>query len=138
MLLLDAGYFHDAVIAETKKYQIELFCSENSNRQILRKIYPKALFIYDTEKDIYTCPADHQLSLKSTVLASENTRSYKVYGCVNCAQCEQKKQCTQSKDGRKIKRYPEDKQRDELRLHMATPRVSQSLKKKYKFKNKKK
>ncbi|PAV11261.1 hypothetical protein CBG25_00730 [Arsenophonus sp. ENCA] len=45
-LLLDAGYFHDAVIAETKKYQIELFCSENSNRQILRKIYPKALFIY--------------------------------------------------------------------------------------------
>ncbi|WP_290604823.1 hypothetical protein [Arsenophonus sp. ENCA] len=69
------------VIAETKKYQIELFCSENSNRQILRKIYPKALFIYDTEKDIYTCPADHQLSLKSTVLASENTRSYKVYGC---------------------------------------------------------
>lgn len=126
-LLLDAGYFHDAVIAETKKYQIKLFCAENANRQILRKIYPKALCIYDTEKDIYTCPADHQLSLKSTVLASENTRSYKVYGCVNCAQCEQKKQCTQSKDGRKIKRYPEDKQRDELRLHMATPESKKIL-----------
>lgn len=44
-LLLDAGYFHDSVIAEAKKYQIKLFCSENSNRQILRKIYPKALFM---------------------------------------------------------------------------------------------
>ncbi|PAV08422.1 hypothetical protein CBG25_03900, partial [Arsenophonus sp. ENCA] len=47
--------------------------------------------------------------------------------CVNCAQCEQKKQCTQSKDGRKIKRYPEDKQRDELRLHMATPESKKIL-----------
>ncbi|CAQ83425.1 conserved hypothetical protein [Photorhabdus asymbiotica] len=30
-LLLDAGCFHDAVIAETQKYQIRLFCSENAN-----------------------------------------------------------------------------------------------------------
>ncbi|MDE9488225.1 transposase [Xenorhabdus bovienii] len=126
-LLLDAGYFHDAVIAETQKYQIRLFCSENSNRQSPRKIYPKSLFIYDAEQESYLCPAHHQLSLKSTVAASEKTRGYRVYGSVNCAPCRQKNQCTRAKGGRKIKRYPEDEKRDELRLHMATPESKQIL-----------
>ncbi|MDE9564003.1 transposase [Xenorhabdus bovienii] len=126
-LLLDAGYFHDAVIAETQKYQIRLFCSENSNRQSPRKIYPKSLFIYDAEQESYLCPAHHQLSLKSTVAASEKTRGYRVYGSANCAPCRQKNQCTRAKGGRKIKRYPEDEKRDELRLHMATPESKQIL-----------
>ncbi|MGJ0639241.1 transposase [Xenorhabdus bovienii] len=126
-LLLDAGYFHDAVIAETQKYQIRLFCSENSNRQSPRKIYPKSLFIYDAEQESYLCPARHQLSLKSTVAASEKTRGYRVYGSANCAPCRQKNQCTRAKGGRKIKRYPENEKRDELRLHMATPESKQIL-----------
>ncbi|MDB6375058.1 hypothetical protein [Photorhabdus bodei] len=33
-LLLDAGYLHDAVIAETQKYQIRLFCPEKYNGSV--------------------------------------------------------------------------------------------------------
>ncbi|WP_338860736.1 transposase [Xenorhabdus griffiniae] len=126
-LLLDAGYFHDAVMAEAQKYQIPLFCSENSTRQSPRKISPKSLFIYDAEKDTYLCPAHHSLSLKSTVAASEKARGYRVYGSANGTQCRQKTQCTRAKGGRKIKRYREDEKRDELRLHMANPESKRIL-----------
>ncbi|WP_340613855.1 transposase [Xenorhabdus thailandensis] len=126
-LLLDAGYFHDAVMAEAQKYQLPLFCSENSTRQSPRTISPKSLFIYEAEKDTYLCPAHHSLSLKSTVAASEKARGYRVYGSANCTQCRQKTQCTRAKGGRKIKRYREDEKRDELRLHMANPESKRIL-----------
>ncbi|AKH65665.1 hypothetical protein VY86_22245 [Photorhabdus thracensis] len=126
-LLLDAGYFHDDVIAEAKKHQIWLFCTENSERQRTRKIYPKSLFTYDAEQDCYICPAHHQLSLQSTVKATEKTRTYRVYRADNCAGCPKKAGCTKAKGGRKIKRYPEDEGRETLRLHMARPESKQIL-----------
>ncbi|NHB88023.1 transposase [Photorhabdus tasmaniensis] len=118
-LLLDAGYFHDDVIAEVQKHQSLLFCAENSDRQSARKIYPKSLFTYDAEQDCYICPAHPPLSLQSTVKATEKTRAYRVYSADNCAGCSQKTGCTKAKGGRKIKRYPEDEGRETLRLHMA-------------------
>ncbi|WP_176692928.1 transposase [Photorhabdus luminescens] len=126
-LLLDAGYFHDEVIAKTQKHQILLFCAENSDRQRTRKIYPKSLFAYDAEQDCYICPAHHQLSRQSTVKAPEKTRTYQVYGGATCSQCSQKIGCTNAKGGRKIKRYPEDERREALRLHMARPESKQRL-----------
>ncbi|WP_387493640.1 transposase, partial [Photorhabdus sp. RM96S] len=74
---------------------------------------------YDAEQDCYICPAHHQLSLQSTVKATEKTRTYRVYRADNCAGCPKKAGCTKAKGGRKIKRYPEDEGRETLRLHMA-------------------
>ncbi|WP_445375965.1 hypothetical protein ACSLVK_10280 [Photorhabdus tasmaniensis] len=96
-LLLDAGYFHDDVIAEVQKHQSLLFYAENSDRQSARKIYPKSLFTYDAEQDCYICPAHPPLSLQSTVKATEKTRAYRVYSADNCAGCPQKTGCTKAR-----------------------------------------
>uniref|UniRef100_UPI0036DF6E34 transposase n=1 Tax=Photorhabdus sp. RM322S TaxID=3342825 RepID=UPI0036DF6E34 len=117
-LLLDAGYFHDEVIAETQKHHILLFCPEGNEHQSLRKIYPKSRFIYHAEKDLYICPANDRLLPVSTVKPSEKSRGHRVYTGANCADCPKKEKCTQAKKGRKIKRYPEDKARDKLRSRM--------------------
>ncbi|WP_045959580.1 hypothetical protein [Xenorhabdus poinarii] len=113
---MDAGYFHDEVIAETQKHPILLFCTENSDRQRTRKIYPKSLFAYDAEQDGYICPAHHQLPQQRTVKAAERTRTYRVYGGAPCSQGSQKIGCTNAKGGRKIKRYQEDVRKNDLNL----------------------
>ncbi len=126
-LLLDAGYFHDEMIAETQKHQILLFCPDGNERQSQRKIYPKSRFIYHAEKDLYLCPANDKLRLVSTVKPSEKSRGHRVYTGANCADCLKKEKCTQAKKGRKIKRYPEDEARDKLRSRMTQPESKRIL-----------
>lgn len=58
-------------------------------------------FIYDKEKDIYTCPEGQILENLSK---NKNTKSHSYKNKLACRECLFKNQCTNNKDGRKIVR----------------------------------
>jgi hypothetical protein len=52
-----------------------------------------------------------------------HTREHRVYGARTCGDCPLRAKCTKATQGRRIKRYPEDEQRDALRLVMQHPQA---------------
>ena len=66
-------------------------------------IFPKEAFCYDPETDSFLCPAGQILGRRS-YNKRRKQYEYKAPSKV-CAQCELRNQCTQSKDGRTLKRH---------------------------------
>lgn len=52
-----------------------------------------------------------------------NTREHRVYGAGTCGDCPLRAKCTKAAQGRRIKRYPEDEQREALRVVMQHPQA---------------
>ena len=72
-----------------------------SGRQ--KGIFPKEAFTYNPEDDTFTCPAGKSLTRRN-YHKKRHHYEYKASSKI-CAQCELRKQCTRSKDGRSIKRH---------------------------------
>lgn len=125
-LLLDAGYFDDAVIAETLKHDISLLCPDGKAPGTPKESgkYHKSEFQYDELADTYRCPAGQILLLLKKCEATKSTRAFSMYGTTACSECPNRPQCTTMKQ-RRIKRHPEDEQRDALRQVMHQPQVRQ-------------
>lgn len=119
-LLLDAGYFDDEVIAATLERDISLLCPEGQWPAKPKEDgqYHKSAFIYDTPTDTYRCPAGKTLIVVSRCAQTPRTRAVSVYATSDCAHCKLRANCTKAAQGRRIKRYPEDEQRDALRFVM--------------------
>lgn len=123
-LLLDAGYFDDGVIAETLKHDISLLCPEGKEPGAVKEsaLYHKSEFQYDERAENYRCPAGQILVLLKTSAATKTTRAFSLYGTSACSDCPNRSQCTRMKQ-RRIKRHPEDEQRDALRQVMQQRQV---------------
>lgn len=75
--------------------------SRGSGRQ--KGIFPKEAFSYDTEMDVFLCPAGETLRKKSY---NKKRKHYEYKAPARaCAQCELRSKCTLSKDGRTLKRH---------------------------------
>lgn len=76
-------------------------------------IYPREDFIYHTESDTYQCPAGEKLTRHHF----HHNRGYWEYRAPTevCAGCPQRAQCTRSRTGRSINRYPDQELLDEAR-----------------------
>lgn len=122
-ILLDTGYFNDEVIAATLARDISLLCPPKLSTitKKANRLYPKNVFIYEAEQDVYSCPAGQRLHRISHVQASAHSREQWVYACNTCAACPLKRHCTRSIRGRRIKRYPEDEARLALQAIMTHP-----------------
>ena len=66
-------------------------------------VFPPEEFTYDSEDDVYLCPAGEQLRRRS-FYKKRNHFEYAAPANV-CNQCKLKSQCTQSKSGRTVKRH---------------------------------
>ena len=119
-LLLDAGYFDDEVIAATLERDISLLCPEGQWPAKAKEDgqYHKNAFSYDAHTDTYRCPAGQTLIVISRCAETLRTRAVSVYATSSCADCQLRANCTKAAQGRRIKRYPEDEQRDALRFVM--------------------
>lgn len=74
--------------------------------------FSKDNFSFDSQKDVYICPAGHELtfSRKSTEIRKGISNQYKIYNCRHCTSCPYLDKCTKSVNGRSIKRnIKEDK-----------------------------
>jgi hypothetical protein len=124
-LLLDAGYFDDEVIDATLKRDISLLCPEGQwpAKTKAEGLYHKSAFSYDAHTDTYRCPAGQTLTLVSKCGETPRTRAQSVYAASGCTDCKRRANCTRAVEGRRIKRYPEDEQREALRLVMQQPQA---------------
>lgn len=130
-VLLDAGYFNDAVIQASLQRDVSLLCPEGKWPAQPRQegqgqgLFAKNEFAYDALSDTYGCPAGQRLIFLSGCEESDKTRAQRLYGCAQgaCQGCALRAKCTQAAQGRRIKRYPEDEQRDALRQVMRHPQA---------------
>jgi len=124
-VLLDAGYFDDEVIEATLARDVSLLCPEGQWPARTRDegLFHKSAFDYHPQTDTYHCPAGQTLILMSRSAATPRTREHRVYGATTCGDCHLRANCTKAAQGRRIKRYPEDEQREALRLVMQHPQA---------------
>lgn len=122
-LLLDAGYFNDEVIAASLARDVSLLCPDGVGKH--GKVYPKASFHYDAATDTYRCPAGQTLILLKRYDATPFKRTHARYGTKACEKCPLRAECTTSANPRRIERYPEDNERDALRMVMQQPKAAQ-------------
>jgi hypothetical protein len=93
--------------------------------------FRKSAFAYDTNKDLYLCPAGESLRPLGD---AENRRSrgetvtYRATGSV-CAACSLKPQCTTNKNGRSLRRGPGDEYIDRVRAYMETEAYKKAIRK---------
>jgi hypothetical protein len=93
--------------------------------------FPKSVFAYDTEEDIYLCPAGE--TLRALDDAEGNRKwgrivTYRAKGSV-CAACDLKPQCTTNKNGRSLRRGPGDEHIDLIRAYMETEPYLKAIRK---------
>jgi transposase len=122
--LFDAGYFATDTIVLSAQRRIELLCPEGRNQgrnwnKHSDKQVPKSAFDYRADQDCYRCPAGHSLTVVGRCSGNASEPAYTVYGTSACGGCALREKCTRSPEGRRIKRYAIDAQKDALRAKMA-------------------
>jgi hypothetical protein len=128
--LFDAGYFATDIIEATAQRHIELLCPEgqsqgrNWNKHSDKQL-PKSAFDYQGAQDCYRCPGGHNLTPVARYSGNASAPAYTEYGTSACAGCPLRDQCTRSAQGRRIKRYAIDAQKDALRAKMAQAEARQ-------------
>ncbi|MFB8829226.1 transposase [Azotobacter sp. CWF10] len=124
-VLLDAGYFDDSVIEATLARDVSLLCPEGQwpSKATETDLFHKSAFKYDAQTDTYRCPAGQILTRETSARKTMNTREHRVYGAGTCGDCPLRAKCTKAAQGRRIKRYPEDEQREALRVVMQHPQA---------------
>jgi transposase len=93
--------------------------------------FRKSEFVYDAEKDLYTCPAGR--TLRALGDAEDIRRrgkivTYRARASV-CAACSLKPRCTTNKNGRSLRRSPKDEYIDIVRSYMRTEPYRKAIRK---------
>ena len=128
--LFDAGYFAADIIEATAQRHIELLCPEGQSQgcdwnKHSDKQFPKSAFDYHGAEDCYRCPAGHNLTALARYRGNTSAAAFTEYATAACAGCALRARCTRSAQGRRIKRYAIDAQKDALRAKMAQAEVRQ-------------
>ncbi len=125
-LLLDAGYFEDSVIAATLARDISMLCPEGRTPEQPKAgtLFHKSQFAFDEKTQTYRCPAGQIMIKIESCSGKGKTRKYDLYGGADCSNCPIRAKCTEAKTGERcVKRFPEDEQRDALRVVMEHPQA---------------
>ncbi len=114
----NTGKTVETVVADSKYGTIEnyLSCHErgikphfNSLEQTQKgtgkkkDIFPKEVFIYDRENDVYICPAGEMLKRRSYY--KKRMHYEYIASAGTCDSCQLRKKCTKAKSGRTLKRH---------------------------------
>jgi len=93
--------------------------------------FPKSAFTYDAEKDFYLCPAGETLRALGDAPDRRSRGKIVTYRAKDsiCAACSLKPQCTTNKNGRSLRRGPEDEYIDLLRAYMLTEPYQKAIRK---------
>lgn len=119
----DAGFFAIALFTLGVARDLDLLVSEVRTASAKRPALvasaklDKSKFKYDEASDTFTCPAGQRLVRKDR----DRKRALARYGGAPCADCPQRSQCTQAKNGRTIKRYEGEELSEAMRVVMEHP-----------------
>ncbi len=123
-VVADRGYYNGTEIKACEDSGIKTYLPkcQTSNNQA-RGFFGKRDFIYDPEKDEYTCPAGERASHRTT--RHEAGKNIKRYWSSACVRCSTKPQCTTGRE-RRISRWEHEAILDvvEARLDKEPERMS--------------
>lgn len=104
--LADKGYYNAADLKACEKEGIETYVAKQifSNATGEREFYPDR-FIYNKEKNVYICPAGHELSCTRKKTINDKTKRLNYANSEACKRCEYKDLCTKGENGRIITRH---------------------------------
>lgn len=105
----DAGYHNGAQVVECEANGITPYAPrpKSSSKNDNKGLYTKEAFAYSAERDAYRCPAGQWLGLSTQTVVDGRTLSYYA-NWPACAECPLRDRCTESKQGRRIMRTPEE------------------------------
>jgi hypothetical protein len=109
-LLLDAGYFSLGVLELAVARDLDLLCPSGKRGQPRRspqRHFGKGDFHYLSERDVFHCPSGRELSYLDTARDYKGRR-YRRYRGRQCTDCPLRTDCTQSPEGRTVRRYDGD------------------------------
>ncbi len=105
----DAGYHNGSEVVECEANGITPHAPKpkTSSKNESKGLYTKEVFTYSAERDAYRCPAGEWLGFSTQT--EEEGRTLRYYANWQaCAGCPLREQCTESKQGRRIMRTPEE------------------------------
>jgi transposase len=103
--LADKGYYNADDLKTCEREGIETYVSKQvfSNATGEREFYSDR-FIYNKERNVYICPAGHELSCTRKKAINEKTKRLRYANKKACKECEYKDLCTKGERGRAITR----------------------------------
>ena len=118
-IIADKGYFSRNDIKDTQDLGMTANVPQSDTSGAAKKgVFNKSLFKYDTNKDIYICPAGEELPHRRNV--TERDLELKVYvNHVACSGCTIRAKCTTSlKEPRKMKRWAHEEVIDAMQQRL--------------------
>jgi transposase len=103
-VLADMGYYDGAEVKKCEQQGIMAYIPKpltSANTKL--GLFGKERFHYDTDKDIYVCPAGEELRYRFGT--KEKGRAIRYYSTSACGRCALKAQCTRNKRNRRITRW---------------------------------
>lgn len=94
-------------------------------------IYPPNKFLYDSEKDVFICPAGEELK-KRKLIKSRNHTEYAAKAKI-CNKCELKHNCTRSDSGRTVKRHARQDDLDKMLVQASSKESKADIRKRQHF-----
>lgn len=116
-VLADKGYYNSTEIKECVDSGITPYVADSEVKDSKGSvIYHKEDFTYDKSKDIYVCPIGNELTFRCKV--EHHGRVMKVYRNEICRNCNIKRECTNSKQGRVIYRWEHEEVLEDMKKRM--------------------
>jgi transposase len=103
-VLADMGYYDGAEVKKCEQQGIMAYIPKpltSANTKL--GLFGKERFHYDTDKDVYVCPAGEELRYRFGT--KEKGRAIRYYSTSACGRCALKAQCTRNKRNRRITRW---------------------------------
>lgn len=115
----DAGYHNGREVVECEANGITPYAPKpkSSSKNENKGMYTKDVFTYSAEQDAYRCPAGQSLGFSTQT--EQNGRILRYYNnWPACAACPLREKCTESKQGRRIMRTPEESRLEAMAVRM--------------------
>lgn len=105
----DLGYYNCDQVKKSEENGITAHIGK-PRVAVIEGVFGKERFEYNSEKDVYVCPAGKELRYRAT----NNKERVKLYTTTECKSCEMKPICTRAKGSRQIKRHINENVMEEM------------------------
>jgi hypothetical protein len=114
-VIADKGYYSGPDIKDTQDAGMTALVPRVDTSGSGKKgIFNRSLFRYDKDKDVYICPANKELKYRFSAVEGELTIQKYFLDIMTCRACALKRQCTNSKQQRRISRWEHQDEIDHL------------------------
>ncbi len=120
-VLADKGYYSGPDIKDTQEAGMTPLVPKGDTSGSEKKgIFNRSLFTYNSDKDVYICPANKEMTYRSSGVEDGLTIKRYYLDVWTCRECALKSQCTKSKQPRRISRWEHQDKMDRMDESMAS------------------